>query len=121
MIVMIQDALAGFSSLLFGAIQAAVYGYLFLWSFKIIEGLPLEKYFKKVRFYHFLVLSLILASLAISPVKYVLTLLFSFFSIPSESWLFSVFSFAEGAALLWLLSKLARRFGGLRQALFSKD
>jgi len=100
---MSQAVLTAVLQLFLGLLQVVAYGLLFVWSYRIVTTLPLEKHFRKLRFYHTLVPALALTGAAFLPVKLVLDLLFSFPLNFSPIPIPALLSFFEGVALLLLI------------------
>lgn len=84
--------------------------FLIYWSVKILTDLPLERYFKKVRFYHILLPALVLASFAFVPAKLILDLLFSFPIGFGGAWIPPLIKFFEGVGFVVLLVYLLRGY-----------
>lgn len=107
-----QNFLYSVLQMFFGLVQAGIYALLLLWSLRIVGGLPLDKYFKKVGFYHTLVPALVLTAFASMAVNFVLDLLFSFpLDFTQGGWLPPLLKFLEGVALLVVIFKVYRQFG----------
>lgn len=107
-----QNFLFSVLQMLFSLVQAGTYALLLLWSLKIASSLPLDRYFKNVRFYHILVPALVLTAFSSMTVNFVLDLLFSFpLDFTQGGWLPPLLKFLEGAALLVVIFKFYRQFG----------
>lgn len=114
-----QAVLIAILQMLLGFLQVLSYALLVFWAFRIFKSLPLERYFKKVSFYHLLVPALALASLAYTPLRIVWELLFSFPLDFSRAWVPPLLKFFEGLGFLGLLIYLvwSMRTGAVRAKL----
>lgn len=108
---MSQDILLFSLQLLLDVAQVAVYILLVYGSFRLLADLPLEKVFKRVRFYQVLIPALALAGLAYGTAKAVLGLLFSFPLDFTKAWVPPMIKFLEGIVFAAVIYRLVCGFG----------